>query len=429
MTRREPARGDVPIVEPPSAWARIWSPFWALPLAIVVVAIVLGIVLPIADSKISEHVPWVFQGGPDGARSVLSTIASAMISVTGVVFSITMVVLQLASSQFTPRVLGDFLSSRVTQVTLGVFTASFVFSLAVLRSVRGGYEGSAPFVPQLSVSLAFVLVLASVGCFIAFIHHITTSIQVSEVVSAIGDRTVQAIEGVYPVEAADGGDELGRTWSPAPGTRHVDVIAKDRHGHVARVDYRRLVEHAREHDTVIQLLVPLGAWVVEGSVVARVWGDHDLDHDDYRVIDRSVRLGSARLMHQEVGFGVRQLVDVAERALSAGINDPTTAVEVIHELHRVCRHLVTRSAPSPYVVDADEVVRLVHRPQRIEDLVTTAVREVMHYGKDSLRVPAALAMMLDDLLEVTHPRYRPTLEQLRAEVAPHQEYEVPPEES
>ncbi len=429
MSNREPARGDVPIVTPPSTWARLWRPFWALPLAIVLVALALGVALPVVDGRIAEHVPWVFQGGPDGARSVLGTIASAMISVTGLVFSITMVVLQLASSQFTPRVLGDFLSSRVTQITLGVFTASFVFSLTVLRSVRGGYEGAEPFVPQLSVSLAFVLVLASVACFLAFIHHITTTIQVSEVISAIGERTVRGIADVYPVEADEGGDDLGRTWSPSPGTRHVDVIAKDRHGHVARVDYRRLVEHAQEHDTVIQLLVPVGAWVVEGSVIARVWGDHDLSHDQYRVIDRAVRLGSARTMHQEVGFGIRQLVDIAERALSPGINDPTTAVEVIHELHRVGRHLVQRSAPSPYVVDSEDVVRLVHRPQRIEDLLTTMVREIAHYGQDTLRIPAALAAMLDDLTSTTHPRYRATIDELRDEVARKHDYDAPPEES
>lgn len=413
----EVRRGDVPVVAPASRWERLWQPFWVLPMVIVLAAIALGALLPLADRVLSGQLPWVFQGGPDGARSVLSTIASAMISVTGLVFSITMVVLQLASSQFTPRVLGDFLSSRVTQVTLGVFIASFVFSLTVLRSVRGG-ESAAPFVPQLSVTLAFVLVLAAVGCFIAFINHITTSIQVSHVVSDIGDRTVQAVAGVYPVEAGEEGSQLGRTWSPAPGTQHVGVVAKDRHGHVARVDYERLVHHAREHDVVVQLLVPVGDFVVEGQEIARVWGEHDLEQAGYRVIDRSVRLASTRTMHQEVGFGVRQLVDIAERALSPGINDPTTAVQVIHELHRVAHHLVTRAAPSPYVVDEEDAVRLVHVPQQIEELLSTIVREIAHYGRESLRVPPTLVAMIDDLLEHTHPRYRPTLVELRDEVAP-----------
>ena len=114
--------------------------FWALPATICAVAVLLGLSLPPLERGISAHLPYVFQGGPDGARSVLGSIAGAMISVTGLVFSITMVVLQLASSQFTPRVLGSFLSSRITQATLGVFTASFVFALTVLRFVQGGSE-------------------------------------------------------------------------------------------------------------------------------------------------------------------------------------------------------------------------------------------------------------------------------------------------
>lgn len=155
------ARGRVLAVPAESRWSRIWRPFWTLPAAICLVAVVAGLVLPPLEERISAHIPFVFQGGPDGARSVLGTIASAMISVTGLIFSITMVVLQLASSQFTPRVLGTFLSSRITQLTLGVFTATFVFSLSVLRYVKGANENGGNFVPQTSVTLAFALVLAS----------------------------------------------------------------------------------------------------------------------------------------------------------------------------------------------------------------------------------------------------------------------------
>ena len=130
-----------------SWWDRLWAPFWAVPLAATVASLALGVLLPAAEGSSSAQLPFVFPGGPDGARSVLGTIAGAMISVTGLVFSLTMVVLQLASSQFTPRLLGTFLQSRLTQATLGSFIASFVFSLTVLRSVRGDATGDA-FVPQ-----------------------------------------------------------------------------------------------------------------------------------------------------------------------------------------------------------------------------------------------------------------------------------------
>ena len=164
----------------------MWQPFWAVPLALATTSIALGLGLPMLDEAAWRGIPVLFQGGPDGARSLLGTIASAMISVTGLVFSITMVVLQLASSQFTPRVLGTFLDSRITQVTLGVFTGTFLYALTVLRSVRGASEGIEEFVPQLATSVAFAGVVASVGCFLAFIHHITQSVRVDHVITTGG---------------------------------------------------------------------------------------------------------------------------------------------------------------------------------------------------------------------------------------------------
>ncbi len=191
----------VPDLPRSTFWSRLWEPFWVLPMVVVVLAFSAGLALPQLDEALAEHVPYVFQGGPDGARSLLGTIASAMISVTGLVFSITMVVLQLASSQFTPRILGTFLQSRITQLTLGLFIASFVFALTVLRSVQGGSEAATEFVPQVSVTLAFLLVTASVGLFIAFIQHITTSIQVTHVTASLGDRTRALACKVFDADA------------------------------------------------------------------------------------------------------------------------------------------------------------------------------------------------------------------------------------
>ena len=158
-------------------------PFWVVPTAWCLLAVAVGLVLPDLEEawSVTER-PLFFTGGADGARTVLSTIAGAMISVTGLVFSITMVVLQLASSQYTPRVLQTFLADRITQHTLGLFAASFLYALAVLRSIRDGDRQ-----PELSITLAFVLVLAAVAMFLAYIHHITTSIGVASILQ----RTAQ----------------------------------------------------------------------------------------------------------------------------------------------------------------------------------------------------------------------------------------------
>ncbi|WP_245822968.1 DUF2254 domain-containing protein [Brachybacterium avium] len=380
-------------------------------MACSIAAVVLGVGLPQLEEALDVNLPYVFQGGPDGARGLLGTIATGMISMTGLVFSITMVILQLASSQFTPRVLGGFLESRITQFTLGVFIASFVFALAVTRSVRGEYGNTGEFVPKTSVTLAFLLVLASVGCFLAFIHHITTSIQVSHVISRIGDRSLELAEALYPGTEEDEGTGLGPTWSPDPGTPRVAVSTEDVHGVITQVDYERLVELARGLDVVVLIDREVGQFLAEGQHLFRVWGTEQLEEADRARLWSTITLGHERQMHQDVGFGIRQLVDIAERALSPGINDPTTAVKVIDELHRVLRHLVRRQSPSPYIADEDGRVRVVHRPQSIEGHLSLAVDEISHYGEGSVQVPRRLRAMLEDLQDVALDRYRPRLGQ------------------
>lgn len=407
---------SIPDLPRDTAWTRLWQPFWAVPMAFVVAAFALGLVLPAVDSVLAEHVPFVFEGGPAGARSLLSTIASAMISVTGLVFSITMVVLQLASSQFTPRILGTFLQSRTTQVTLGVFTASFVYALTVMRSVRGDFEGGRAFVPQLSVTVAFVLVSASVAMFIAFIHHITRSIQVAHVVGDVGNDTVRLVRRLFPEDASPDQDS---TWEPRAGWALREVDTGDRTGHVTSLDHHRLAGVAADHGVVIESLVSVGDFAVEGQpllTIHRTAGtaaDADLDSLT-EAAGPLVRIDRSRTLEQDAAFGIRQLVDIAERALSPGINDPTTAVQVLDQLHRVLRELVTRH-DLPRMV-GDRTVLLVHRPHRVADLLRLAVEEIAHYGRDSLQVPRRLEGMLDDLDRVAHPAHRAALRDVRASV-------------
>ncbi len=427
-TRR--ARGEVPSVPTISRWQRVWRPFWALPLAICLTGIAGGILLPELDRQVSQHLPYLFQGGPDGARGMLSTIATAMISVTGVVFSITLVVLQLASSQFTPRVLADFLSNRITQATLGVFIASFVFALTVLRSVQGASDSGTSFVPQVSVTTAFLLVLASVGCFLAFIHHITTSIQVSHIISHVGERTVSLCNRLFPEHEQDAGGGAP-TWSPTPGMPRSTVTSAGRHGSVIQLDYDKLVGVARDLEAVVVVDVAVGEFVAEGMRLATVWGRDDLEAHDLDRVGRCIALETERTLGQDAAFGIRQLVDIAERALSPGINDPTTAVQVIDELHRILRVLVQRRPPSAYIRDnrsgdedasgdrangtssgaddTDDLVRVVHHPQHVDALVRLATEEVGFYGRDSVQVPRRLLAMLEDLLTVAHPTHRASL--------------------
>ena len=399
-------------------WRRFWRPFWVLPVVICGLALVAGVAIPLIDDSLVGAVPSVFRGGPQGARTLLGSIAGAMISVTGLVFSVTIVVLQLASSQFSPRIIPQFLASRITQLTLGFFMATFIYSLTVMRAVRGGTAGIEPEVPELAVSIAFVLVLVSVGYFLAFIHKVTTSIQISHIVSQLGESTVALIDQLYPpadtgakgedVAGEESAEEAlagtGRAWSPPPGTLHTDITT-DRHGRVTAIDYPQVVRAAEAVDAVVVIEVAFGEFVAEGHHVATVWGPRELDPGTRGLVERACHLGDERSMVQDVSFGFRQLVDIAERALSPALNDPTTAVQSIDELHRALRHVVDRPTPSPNIVSDDDEVRIVHERATFASLLDLAVDEIAHYGRNSVQVPRRLHAMLEDLRRSATPRH------------------------
>ncbi|MGB3764641.1 MAG: DUF2254 family protein, partial [Ornithinimicrobium sp.] len=227
-------------------WRRAFSPFWMVPAMCCLLALAAGLLLPQVDEELGQYVPFLFQAGPDGARSMLSTIAGAMISVTGLVFSITIVVLQLASSQFSPRVLRTFLDDRTPQLTLGIFSASFVYALTVMRDVSGSTDGSAGSVPQIALTVAFVLVLASVGLFLAFIHHITQSISVDTILRTVGEETLALVHRGRPTseEHPDSGDPSDSDPGPArvPSERPGQVVVLvESSGYLNSVNHRDLI--------------------------------------------------------------------------------------------------------------------------------------------------------------------------------------------
>lgn len=448
MATPERSRGDIPRVDRPNVWQRIWQPFWTLPLLIVVLAVVVGSVMPQVDDALAGRLPLVFESGPDGARSVLSTIASAMISVTGLVFSVTMVVLQLASSSYTPRLMSGFLSSRMTQATLGVFAASFVYSLIVLRAVRGSNAEGDFFVPQLSVALAMLVVLAAVGMFIAFIHHIVTSIQVGTVLREIEGSTARLIRQQFGEMGEGELGGFGPGWSPRPGDPSFRVTSGQRHGRIAYVDFPNLVELAEEHDVVILLERDLGAHVAREQLLATVWGEVDEDRlreervgsgtrgggagsgsgaagrdreispDDAfaREVQRRIGIARDRSMMQDIGFGFRQLLDIADRALSSGVNDPTTAIQAIDEIHSLLRLLAVRPTISPFIADGAGNVRVVHKPPAFTTLLERITVELAHYGASDPTVPPRLIAMLDDLAEIGRSEFQEAIADARAEV-------------
>ena len=383
---------------------RLRAGFWAVPGACVVLAALLALALVAVDRRLQAELAYTFGAGPDGAREVLSAITTAMITFTGLVFTITIVVLQLTSSQFSPRVLRTFLRDRQTQYALGVFAATFVYAVLVLRTVDSSDEDD-QFVPAVSTTVAVALLLLSVALFVAYIHHIATAMQASSIIAAIGDETRSAIERRFPAGRDEPVDDRA---APAAAGLVQAVLPARRSGVVTALDRGRLVELARSADVVLRTQVRLGDFVPEGAPILEVLGDPAALDSEAAL--RSVSQHRDRSMQEDVAFGFRQLCDVAERALSPSMNDPTTAVQVLHQLHDLLRRLATRPMRTGVETDDDGRVRLVTPPERLADYLDLSLQGIDQYGADARPVQERIDALLTDVAGGALPEHRAAVE-------------------
>jgi uncharacterized membrane protein len=362
---------------------------WLIPALGALVAALTAWALVTVDRTLGPDASgfYVFEGGPESARAILSTIAAAMLTFTGLVFSVTMLVLQLASSQLSPRVTRTFLRDRKNQVVLATFVATFVYALLVLREVRSGDE---VFVPSIATWWAFVLLLASVGAFIYYIDHMAQSMRIETVIGQVGDETQAAIDRCYPDPA---GSEPAVDLPIADVT---EVVASpDRPATLQAIDVAHLERVAREAAAVLEVVPMVGAAVPSGSPLVRVRGGGR--PVDAEAIRGGLTLGSERTMDQDPAPGIRQLVDIAVRALSPGTNDPTTAVLAVERIHDLLRRLSERAIPGRQRVDRDGALRVVLAVRDWDDHLRLACSEIRMYGSDSSQVLDALRRLLDDL--------------------------------
>ncbi len=381
------------------------SRMWFIPSIFVAGAFLAAIILVtldrLADQALGGRLSGIlFAGGPDSARLVLSTIAAAMLTFTGLVYSITMLVLQLASSQLSPRVMRTFLRDRVNQGVLGLFIATFLYALLVLREIRSA-PNDAAFVPAIAVTLVYLLLIASVASFVFYIHHMAGAIRAAHVLRSVGDETRGAISRLYPEEI---GEEPPRPV-PVLHTRQPDVVVDLERGPgvVTGIDGEALVRFANDHSVTVELPHMVGDFVPTGAPLVRIWRKPSTPPGEELAtgaLSRAIQIGGERTMTQDVAFGFRQIVDIAERALSLGTNDPTTAVQALDELHDLLRRLARREFPSPVrLADDGSPLLWLPRPDW-PDYVALALDEIRQYGAGSIQIARRLRYLLLDLKAV-----------------------------
>lgn len=365
---------------------------WFIPGVAVLGVGILSVVLVRAD-RTWPDLPSVFHGDPASARDLLTTIASSTLAMTTLVLSITIVALQLASQQFSPRVMRTFFRDTGTKVALGIFLATTVFALLVLREVVPASNGTVGFVPDQSVSVAFLLVLASLGAFVYYLNHVAHAIQAVHIINAVAEETRRAIADrpdLAPMAADD--------WP----VRSADLtLCSERPpGVLVSVDEFDVVELARRHRLRIRLVVHIGDYVPSGAPLAELWSDHEGDHPTVTSMALTPMLGFGRerTMRQDVAFGFRQLADMAEKALSPAANDPTTAVQALDLIHDLLRRLAARPDPPGVFRDEGDVARLDVPTHGWEEMVHLAFDEIRQYGAGTFQVQRRMRATIDDLL-------------------------------
>ncbi len=395
----------------PSAWRReaLRTNLWLVPTVEIVIAVALfagTYALDRAAYDGSLHFPsWVISGTADAARQILTTIAAAVITVVTLVFSITIVTLTLASTQFGPRMLRNFIRDRITQITLGSFVATFVYAILALVSIGPGSRGE--FVPHLSITVTMALVILDVAVLVVFIDHIAKSIQLPQVIASIAHDLARAIaaEVALPTQ---GGSKAGPSLSEMLVRLDEDSasVRAPGSGYLQYVGMSTLIDIASRSHAVIRLLRRPGHFVVEGEPLANVW-PASAAPGVARALGGAHATGPHRTLTQDLSFAVDQLVEIAIRALSPAVNDTFTALACVDWLGDGLGKIAERWRPSTVHRDAAGHVRVITVTVNFDRLLERAHDKIRQASRG---MPAVMIRQLDGLAKIiastTSPQQR-----------------------
>lgn len=399
-------------------WVNVRDSLWFLPATFTLAAALLALGLIGLEAREWEAAQaageWLWSGGPEGTRGVLSAIASSLITVTGVVFSVTIVALQLASSQFTPRLLRNFTADRSNQTVLAVLIGTFTYALLVLRAVRSEAQGGEEFVPRIAAMGALVLVLVSIGFLIYFIDHAARSIQLAVILDRVTRQTREGIQRMLPDRDRGVRERIHATWSPPAGAPA--TISADASGYLQVVDEEALARLCASCDTWMRMEPRIGEFVLRGRSLVSVWPATACDEEIEKQVRRAFVLGHEPTPEQDLSFGIIEISDIAVKALSPSVNDPTTALRCIDRLGDILLEIGQR-AEGPPPAPLEGPPRFLPRPLDYERMVGMAFGQIRHYGAPNAIIGRKLVDLLAQLRELLPPERRAPIEaQLEAAI-------------
>ncbi len=359
------------------AWIEVRSSLWFVPGLMVLAAVGLALGLVELDIAFLEELrgqSWqpLLNAGAEGARGMLTAIAGSMITVAGVTFSITIVTMSLASTQYTPRILRNFMRDRANQTVLGVFVGIFTYCLFVLRTIRGNDGGPEVFVPLLAVFFAVILALVGIGFLIFFVHHTAESIQASHILEAITNETLTSVEALFAEEIGDE-EERAESVDTELAEKSWHAVAAPKFGYLQSVNSKGLPAFAGENDVMLRLERNIGDFIGKGAPL--VSADRPLDKGLGETLRALFVIGDFRTAEQDAGFGIRQIVDIAMKALSPGVNDTSTAVSCLDYLS-VILSILARRRLVPLMAKPEGKSRVIASVPKFADYVAKAFDEI-----------------------------------------------------
>lgn len=399
---------------------------WYRPALMTLAALVLSLLTVQLDIYLFSHrkieLPWLFQGGSEGARGVLTAIAGTMMTVATTAFSVTLVALQLGSSQFSPRILRSFTGDTGNQLVLGIFIATFAYSLSVLRTVRSETENFAGFVPTVSVTIAVLLAFAAIGSLIFFFHHATRTIQASVVIDRTYTDSRKLIARTRERHAEANRRVLPEAMTLPEHFSPLAVVKSNASGYLRDPHIDEVLAIANANSVVLEIHVGVGEYINPGTHLATIWRDrrdHVSDGDDSAAMNDKIRdcfeFGMERTLEFDTVFGLQQLTDISLFALSPGKNDPTTAHSVIDRVGSTLIELEGISGQQVACVDEEGSIRLLYPIPTYEEFVRLPFDQLRHYGAADPNIVSHALETLQQVARQVTPEHAAIMQQLAIE--------------
>lgn len=387
-------------------YKELLATFWFVPVLTIVLAIVLSAGLVSIDNNWTladeSWMHFFLVNSADSARSILSTISGAMIGVAGTVFSVTLVALTLASSQFGPRLIKNFMYVRLNQVVLGSYIATYLYCLLVLNAIKT--EGGYVFIPSLSILVAILAAVSNIVLLIVFIHQIATSIQADKIIADISEFVSEQVKNLFPEKMGQEAEkeeeevDVDATVSQYPHSR---VVKSRKSGYLQYIDDQALMHLISEKEALFDLHHRPGSYLVDGLKIGEIHSKEALEEEEVEKILDQFFIGKTKTPQQDLEFSIHQLVEIAARALSPGVNDPYTAIACIDNLTNTMSYLAQVKFPSRYRYDEEEELRIMADVLEFEGMLAAAFNQIRQFSAGSTAVIIRLMEALIIIQEFT----------------------------